>query len=200
PDQSFLRPGFLVAHWLYPSSNECLRKPNTTPGVASRLFGSLFESLAEPVLGIDAKNFQRFWLRDEFKLLQRQFEAALLWMTLDISIKLRGGKAAVDHIAFQLGHIDAVGGETAERLVQRRRNVAYLKYESGDDALFLAPCPFRLARPHDKGVFVLLGVGDILFEDAQPIDFRRQLGRQGGTRDIACFGHFARGAGSIGGD
>src|SRR4029077_9363189 len=163
PDQSFLRPGFLVAHWLYPSSNECLRKPNTTPGVASRLFGSLFESLAESVLGINAKNFQRFWLRDEFTLLQRQFERALLRVTLDISIKLRGGKAAIDHLAFQLGHVDAVGGEAAERLIQRRWNVAHLEYESGDDALFLAPCPLRFVRQDNKARGVVLGVGDILF-------------------------------------
>src|SRR5438067_8673237 len=136
------------------------------------LFASLFESLAEPVFRINAKNFQRFWLRDEFKLLQRQLKRALLRMTLAISIKLRGGKAAIDHVAFQLGHVDAVGGEAAERLIQRRRNVAHLKYESADDALFLAPGPFRFARQHNKARGVVLGVGDVLFEDAQPIDFR----------------------------
>src|SRR5215469_17022697 len=118
--------------------------------IAVRALGCLLERLAEPVSGVNAKYLQRFRLRHEFELLQRQFERALFRMALDIDIKLRGGEAAIDHIAFQLGHIDTVSGESAERLVKRCGNIAYLKDESGDDALFLVARPFRLARQHDE--------------------------------------------------
>src|SRR6516164_8668890 len=110
----------------------------------------LLERIAEPVSRIDAKYLQRFRLRHEFQLFQRQFERALFRMALDIDVKLRRREAAIDHIAFQLGHVNAVGGEPAEGLVQRRRNVAHLKDKSSDDALFPAARPFWLARQYDE--------------------------------------------------
>src|SRR5580700_6399192 len=83
----------------------------------------LFESLAESMRGIDAENSQCLRLRDEFKLFERQFDRAILRMALHVGIELGGGKTAADHVAFELGHIDAVGGEAAQRLVQRRRDI-----------------------------------------------------------------------------
>jgi hypothetical protein len=65
--------------------------------------------------GIDAENSQCLRLRDEFKLFERQFERAILGMTLHVGIELGGGKTAADHVAFELGHVDAVGGKAAER-------------------------------------------------------------------------------------
>jgi len=35
------------------------------------------------------------------------------------AVKLRGEEIAVDHVAFQLGHVDAVGRKAAHCLVQR---------------------------------------------------------------------------------
>src|SRR5262249_60052637 len=91
-------------------------------------------------------------------------------MALDIDVKLRGGEAAIDHIAFQLSHIDTVGGESAERLVKRCGNIAYLKDESGDDALFLVARPFWLPGPHDERRGVVVGGGDLLFLNSKNLD------------------------------
>src|SRR6516164_11189233 len=161
--------------------------------------GCLSERIAEPVPRIDAKYLQRFRLRHEFELFQRQFERALFRMALDIDVKLRRREAAIDHIAFQLGHIDAVGGEPAKGLVQRRRNVAHLKDKSSDDALFPAARPFWLARQYDEAGGIVFGVGDVLLENAKAIDFRRQPGRQRRAGDVAGFSDFACGAGGVGG-
>ena len=46
-------------------------------------------------------------------------------MALDIGVELGRGERAADHVAFELGHVDAVGGEAAQRLVERRRHVAH---------------------------------------------------------------------------
>src|ERR1700745_1716445 len=73
----------------------------------------LVERVAEPMPGIDSKYLQRFRLRHKFELFQRQFERALFRMALDIDVKSRRGETAIDHIAFQLGHVNAVGGKPA---------------------------------------------------------------------------------------
>src|SRR5262252_6336807 len=168
--------------------------------IAVRALGCLLERLAEPVSGVNAKYLQRFRLRHEFELFQRQFERTLFRVALDIDVKLRRGEAAIDHIAFQLGHVDAVGGEPAQRLVQRRGNVAYLKDKSGDDTLFLAARPFWLARQYDEAGGIVFGVGDVLLENAKTVDFCRQLGRQSRAGDVVSFGDFACGPGSVGRD
>ena len=56
--------------------------------------------------------------------------AAGLRVAVDVGEELRRGEFALDHVAFELGHVDAVGGEAAERLVERRRHVAHAKDES----------------------------------------------------------------------
>src|ERR1700739_2565571 len=106
--------------------------------------------LAERMRRINAQYLHRTRLRNEFQLLERQFQGALLVMSLHVGIELCRGEAAPDHVAFELGHVDAVGGEAAHRFVQRRRHVAHLEYEGGDDALLLAARPFRLARQDDE--------------------------------------------------
>ena len=50
---------------------------------------------------------------------------------------------AVDHVALQLGHVDAVGGEAAERLVERGRQVADVEDERRDDRPVVAAAPRR---------------------------------------------------------
>src|ERR1700687_496836 len=96
--------------------------------------------------GIDAENPQRLRLRDEFQLFEREFERAILRVALDVGVELRGGEAAADHVAFELGHIDAVGGKAAERLVERRWNIANLENKSRHHAFLPAARPFRLSR------------------------------------------------------
>src|SRR3970040_263070 len=98
---------------------------------------------------VDAENLQRIRPGNEFQLVERELEAALRRMPLDIGIELRGREAAADHIALKLGHVDAVGGETAERLVKRGGNVAHLEHEGSDDFPGIARRPLCLARQHD---------------------------------------------------
>src|ERR1700723_959690 len=90
----------------------------------------LFDVLAEFVARIDAEDAQRLRLRDELQLFEREFERAVPRMTLHVGIELRGGEAAANHVAFQLGHVDAVGGKAAQRLVQRGRDIAHLENKS----------------------------------------------------------------------
>ena len=58
-------------------------------------------------------------------------------MAVDIGVELRDGEGAVDDIAFELGDVDAVGGEAAQRLVERRRHAAHPEDEAGDDGPWL---------------------------------------------------------------
>ena len=49
----------------------------------------------------------------------------VLGMAVDVGEELRRGELALDHVALQLGHVDAVGREAAERLVERGGHVAH---------------------------------------------------------------------------
>src|SRR5476651_2372327 len=112
----------------------------------SRLF--FLESLAERMRWIDTDDFQH--LGEEGEFLQRERQAAVVRMALDVDIELGREKTPLDHVALELGHIDAVGGETAERLVERGRHVAHPEQESGDDLAFAVACPFFLTREHNE--------------------------------------------------
>src|SRR2546421_10682578 len=108
----------------------------------------LAERLPERMPGIDADDTKL--AREELQFLQRKSEALVLGMAVDVGIELRGGEFAVDHVAFQFRHVDAVGGETAERLVERGRQVAYPENKSGDQRSRALFGPLRLARQHHE--------------------------------------------------
>jgi len=65
---------------------------------------------------VDTQNAQV--LGEELQLLQRQLERPLVGVAFDVGVELGLGEAPADHVALQLGHVDAVGGEAAQRLVQ----------------------------------------------------------------------------------
>src|SRR5882762_6966953 len=90
----------------------------------------LAKRLPERMPGIDPDDAE--FAREELQFLQRKGEALVLGMAVDVGIELRGGEFAVDHVAFQFRHVDAVGGETAERLVERGGQVAHPENKSGD--------------------------------------------------------------------
>src|SRR4051794_9025409 len=69
------------------------------------------EGFAERMGRIDAEDRQL--LGEKRQLLQREHQPAVVGMTFDVGIELRGEEIALDHVAFELGHVDAVGGETA---------------------------------------------------------------------------------------
>src|SRR5947209_18690943 len=75
----------------------------------------LLEGGPERMRRIDPEDLQL--LGEERQLLERQRERAVVWMAFDVGIELRGEEIALDHVALELGHVDAVGGEAAERLV-----------------------------------------------------------------------------------
>src|SRR5712692_3160040 len=89
----------------------------------------LLERGAERMRRIDPEDLQL--LGEERQLLER--ERAVVRMAFDVGIELRREEIALDHVALELGHVDAVGGEAAERLVERGRHVAHPEQERGDD-------------------------------------------------------------------
>src|SRR6516164_9611665 len=72
---------------------------------------------AQQVGGIDPEDLDL--ARKELELLERQHQRAILGMRLDIGVELRRRKGTADHVAFELGHIDAIGRKPAQGLVER---------------------------------------------------------------------------------
>src|SRR5713226_6294541 len=107
-------------------STSCCAAPGTRVRSCrvSHLFG---ETGAERMRRIDPEDLEL--LGEERQLLERERERAVVRMAFDVGIELRGEEIALDHIALELGHVDAVGGETAERLVERGRHVAHPEQE-----------------------------------------------------------------------
>src|SRR5262249_31216135 len=75
----------------------------------------LGEGVAERVRGIDAEHLQL--LGKERQLFEGERESAVVGVAFDVDVELRGEEIALDHVAFQLGHVDAVGGKAAQCLV-----------------------------------------------------------------------------------
>src|SRR4029077_1544174 len=65
---------------------------------------------------VDAEDFDLG--RKEGELLEGQFEGAILGVSLDISIKLGRREPPADHVAFELGHVDAISRKPAHGLIE----------------------------------------------------------------------------------
>ena len=154
--------------------------------VTSVLVRLLAERRAERMAGIDPDDAE--FAREEFQLLQREGEVLVVGMAVDIGIELRGEEIAVDHVAFQLGHVDAVGGKAAHRLVERGGQVAHPENESGDQRPRALLGPVRLARQHHEARGVVGLVLDILGQDIEAIDFGGQPGGDRGAALVAALG------------
>src|SRR5262245_17980241 len=63
---------------------------------------------AQRVGRIDAKDLDL--AREEGEFLERERQWAILRVRLDIGIELGRREGAADHVALELGHVDAVGG------------------------------------------------------------------------------------------
>ena len=121
-------------------------------------------------------------------------------MAVDVGEKLRRGELAVDHVAFELRHVDAVCGEAAKRLVKRGRHVAYSKNKSRDHGPVAARRVARRLRQDDETRRVMRLVLDVLAEIVEAVDIAGEPGGERGARLIGPFRHFARGAGGVAGD
>src|SRR5690242_3402486 len=97
---------------------------------------------------VDAEH--RVLLGEEAELLERKLDVRIVGMALDVGIELRGEEVALDHVAFELGHVDPVGGEAAKGLVKRGRDVADLEDEGGEHQPVAALGPPALAREYDE--------------------------------------------------
>src|SRR5471032_2846080 len=68
-------------------------------------------------------------LRAEMQLLERQLHVALLDVAFDLGIELRLLEMRAGAIALELHDVDAVGRDTAQRLVERGRHALHAEQE-----------------------------------------------------------------------
>ena len=67
---------------------------------------------------------------EELQLLEGERQPAVGGVAVDVGVELRGREVPVEHVALELGHVDAVRREAAEGLVERRRHVAHAEHEA----------------------------------------------------------------------
>ncbi len=115
--------GFNTLHLaLHRAREEC------DSALRSRL--TLPEGIPERMGRIDAEHGHL--LGEELQLLKRAGERRIIRMALHVEIEHGGIEMPVEHVAFELGHVHAICGEAAQRLVERRRQVAHAEDEGGD--------------------------------------------------------------------
>ena len=122
---------------------------------------------------------------EEAQFLQRPHHRRIFGMALDIGIELGGVEGAAQLIGFQLGHVDAIGGEAAHRLVERGGHILHPEDKAGDH-LAVVGRVFALARHDQKARHVVMLVLDIGAQNLQAIEFARQRWR----RCAAALGSF----------
>ena len=82
-------------------------------------------------------------------------------MAFDLGIELRLLEMRARQVTLQLDDVDAVGGETAERLVERRRHALHAEQESGH-ALDGAPVGAAASRENTSmRVVLVVGILDV---------------------------------------
>src|SRR5260221_13407577 len=102
----------------------------STPGPHRSASGpSPREHATVPVPGIDAED--GYLLSEEAEFFERECGRALLRMALDIGVEFGRRELTGDHVAFKLGHVDAVGRKPAQRLVEGGGPVADAEHEAG---------------------------------------------------------------------
>src|SRR5499426_4188192 len=153
---------------------------------------------AERVRRVDAEDLEV--AGKEGELLERQLEAGVLRVALDVGVELRGEEIALDHVALELRHVDAVGGEAAERLVERGRDVAHLEHERRDDEPVAGVDELVLARQHDEARSGVRLVLDVLGQDVEAVDLGGEPRRDRRPGLGAALGHLARRASRVGAD
>src|SRR5262249_6783143 len=95
---------------------------------SSALLPLRLELGAEPAPRIGAK--RRHLARKEVELLHGELDRPLVRMAFDIGIEHGGIERAFELVGLELRHVDPVGGEAAERLVERSRHVAHAEHEA----------------------------------------------------------------------
>ena len=111
----------------------------------------------------------------------------------DLGVELGLGEGAVD-VALELDHVDAVGGEAAQRLVERGRPVADAEREGGDHRPVLGIRVARLAGQDQEAGGVVLGVLDVGLQDLEAVDLGGEPRGDGGPGRVAGGGDLGGGA------
>ncbi len=123
-------------------------------------------------------------------------------MALDVCHEHGGGEFVAHHVAFQPGHVDAVGGEAPQGLVQRGGHVADPEDEAGDcrSGQGLPGRQVLLPGQHHKAG----GVGRIILnprgQHFQSVDLRGERWSQRELARIVPLADLPGGAGGIPGD
>ena len=144
---------------------ELSARPAQTPDIAGGLLGA-----AERVLRVGAEDMQPGG--EVVELLEGAGDGGVVGVALDVGVELGGRKLAVDHVALELGHVHAVGGEAAHRLVERRRQVADAEDEAGQHVATRRRDGLRRHGEEAGGVVRL--VLDVARQHLQPVDVGRQ--------------------------
>ncbi len=119
-------------------------------------------------------------------------------MALNISVELGRVERPAHLIAFQLRHVDAVGGKPAHRLVERCGHIAHLEDEAGNDRTVFRLGVVRFGRHDDEAGCVVCRVFHITFQNFQTINIGGQRRCQRTAGHVACFGNLAGGACRVG--
>ena len=116
----------------------------------------------------------------------------IIGMAINICQKLRSGKFPFHHIAFQLGHIDAIGGKSTQRFIQSCGDVAHTKHKSRDKRIMTTIRPVCRFRQNDKAGRIMGLVLDIFGQYIKTIDFCCQGRCQRAFCFVQPFGNFPR--------
>ena len=121
-------------------------------------------------------------------------------MAVHLGQELGRGELPADHVGLQLGHVDAVGREAAERLVEGRGQVADVEDEAGDHRAVAGLRPDQIRRQDDEAGRVVLLVLDVGGEHLQAVDLGGQWRGDGGLGEVRGIGDLPGGAGGVSGD
>ena len=116
------------------------------------------------------------FLAVERQLLERAVDRRIARRADDVGVEHRRREARALLVAFELGHVDAVGGEAAERLVERGGDVLHLEHEGGHRRSRRRAWPDR-ARSRastTKRVVLSLRVLDLVLDDLEAVELGGQ--------------------------
>src|SRR6478736_2193133 len=111
---------------------------------------------------------------EERKLLQRELHRPVGRMAFDVGVEHGRVEGTLELIALELRHVDAVGRETAQRLVEGGRNVEHAEDEGRDDGAISGFGVLGLGREHDEARRVVHLVLDVTRKDLEAVDLRRE--------------------------
>src|SRR5215208_4769311 len=109
-------------------------------------------------------------------------------MAVDLRVELGCQELALEHVAFELRHVDAVGRETAERLVERGWKIAHPEHEARHGRAVARGGPARSFGQDDEAGGVVRLVLHVLGEDLEAVYLSREARGERGSGRVLEFG------------